>query len=71
MTRTVTGRRSVAKAITYRILIMSLDFVTIYLFTGAVRVALGFMIASNIYTTLGYLLHERVWARIGWGIHET
>ena len=71
MTRTVSGRRSVVKTITYRILIMSLDFVTIYLFTGAVRVALGFMIASNIYTTFGYLLHERIWARIAWGIHET
>lgn len=71
MSRTVTGRRSVAKSITYRLLIMSLDFVTIYLFTGAARVALGFMIASNIYTTLGYLLHERVWARIKWGIDDT
>ena len=70
MTRTVTGRRSVAKAFTYRVVIMSLDFMTIYLFTGAARVALGFMIASNIYTTLGYFLHERAWARIRWGIVE-
>jgi uncharacterized membrane protein len=70
MTRTVTGRRSVAKAMTYRVVIMSLDFMTIYLFTGTARVALGFMIASNIYTTLGYFLHERAWARIRWGIVE-
>ncbi len=68
MARTVAARRSVVKAITYRVLIMCLDFATIYLFTGTVKVALGFMIVSNIYTTLGYLLHERVWARIGWGI---
>jgi uncharacterized membrane protein len=39
MTRTVSARRSVAKAITYGILIMSLDFLTIYLFTGAVHIA--------------------------------
>ena len=71
MIRTVTGRRSIAKAITYRIVIMTLDFSTIYLFTGAMRVALGFMIASNVYTTLGYILHERVWARITWGINDT
>ena len=71
MTRTVTGRRSIAKAITYRIVIMTLDFSTIYLFTGTMRVALGFMIASNVYTTLGYVLHERVWARITWGINDT
>jgi hypothetical protein len=51
MLRTVTLRRSVVKAITYRIVIVCLDFLTVYLFTGAVRVALGFMIVSNIYTT--------------------
>ena len=65
-TRTVELRRSVTKAITYRVLIMCLDFITIYLFTGAVRVALGFMIVSNIYTTIGYFFHERIWARIQW-----
>ena len=50
---------------------MCLDFVTIYLFTGAVRVAIGFMIASNIYTTIAYFLHERLWAKLRWGIAET
>jgi uncharacterized membrane protein len=62
--------RSAVKAATYRVLIMCLDFLTIYLFTGAVRVALGFMIVSNIYTTVGYFLHERVWSRIQWGIDK-
>ena len=70
MSRIVSARRSVTKTITYRILIMSLDFLTIYLFTGAVRIAIGFMIASNTYTTLAYLLHERIWARIRWGIEK-
>ena len=68
--RVVSPRRSFVKAITYRVLIMSLDFVTIYLFTGALHVAVGFMIISNIYTSLSYLLHERLWARIQWGIEE-
>jgi uncharacterized membrane protein len=70
MSRTVKLRRSVVKAITYRIIILCLDFLTIYLFTGEVRVALGFMIVSNIYTTIGYFLHERAWSRIHWGIEE-
>jgi uncharacterized membrane protein len=70
MTRAVGARRSVVKTITYRMLIMSLDFLTIYLFTGTVRIALGFMIASNVYTTIGYLVHERIWARISWGIDK-
>lgn len=66
--RIVSRRRSLTKAITYRILIMCLEFVTIYLFTGTVRVAVGFMVASNVYTTIGYVVHERIWARIGWGV---
>jgi len=66
--RTASRRRSLAKAVTYRILIMCLDFATIYAFTGAMRVAVGFMIASNLYTTIGYFLHERAWARITWGL---
>ena len=70
MARVVRLRRSVVKAITYRIFIMCLDFITIYLFTRTVKVAVGFMIVSNIYTSVGYLLHERVWARIRWGTEE-
>lgn len=70
MARKVEVRRSVVKAITYRVFIMCLDFATIYLFTRTVKVAVGFMIASNIYTSVGYLLHERVWARVKWGVEE-
>jgi len=70
MARIVSRRRSLTKALTYRILITTLDFITIYLFTGAARVAFGFVIASNVYTTTCYILHERVWARINWGINE-
>jgi uncharacterized membrane protein len=47
---------------------MCLDFGTIYLFTGAIRIALGFMLASNVYTTVAYFAHERLWSRIKWGI---
>ena len=65
--RTVTRKRSVVKALTYRAFIVCLDFLVIYLFTGKVEVALGFMIVSNIYTTVAYFLHERLWARIHWG----
>ncbi len=70
MPRTVLLRRSVVKAVTYRVLIMCMDFGTIFLFTGAVKVALGFMVVSNIYTTIGYFFHERLWARIKWGVAE-
>jgi adenylylsulfate kinase len=60
----------VLKAMNYRAVIMGLDFSTINLFTGTVRVALGFMLASNVYTTAAYLAHERPWSRVKWGITE-
>ncbi len=69
--RVVSRRRSLAKATTYRIFIMCLDFITIYMFTGAVHIAIGFMIISNIYTSIGYILHERIWAKIQWGVDES
>lgn len=60
--------RSVIKAITYRSVIVCLDFLVIYLLTGKVRTAAGFMIISNIYTTVAYFVHERAWAGIRWGL---
>jgi uncharacterized membrane protein len=54
MTRIVSERRSLVKALTYRILIMCLDFGTIYVLSGTGRIALSFMIASNVYTSVTY-----------------
>ena len=61
-------KRSIVKAITYRAIIICLDFLVIYLLTGKVATAAGFMIISNIYTTVAYFLHERVWSGIKWGL---
>jgi uncharacterized membrane protein len=66
--RVVSRRRSVVKALSYRLVILTMDFLTVYLLTRTVRVALGFMVVSNIYTTILYVVHERVWARVQWGI---
>ena len=63
-----TLHRSIVKTISYRVTILILDFTAIYLFTGQIKIALGFMIVSNIYTTLGYFFHERIWEKIKWGI---
>lgn len=71
MARVVSTKRSIVKGITYRIIVMCMDFATIFLFTGKVSVAVGFMIASNVYTTVAYVVHERVWARVHWGIMDT
>jgi adenylylsulfate kinase len=62
-----TRKRSVVKAVTYRVVIIILDFTTIYIITGKVNVAFGFMLISNLYTTVAYYLHERIWSGIQWG----
>ncbi len=68
MNTTASRRRSIVKAITYRAIIVCLDFIVIYLLTRKLEMAVGFMVVSNIYTTLGYFLHERIWAHIRWGM---
>ena len=62
-----TLKRSIIKTITYRIVVLILDFSVIYLLTRRVVVAVSFMIVSNIYTTLAYFFHERIWDKIKWG----
>jgi len=59
--------RSVAKTLAYRLMIIAMDFVAVYLFTGKVKIALGFMLVSNLYTTVAYFIHERIWNGIHWG----
>jgi adenylylsulfate kinase len=55
------------KAITYRVVIARGGVLVVYLLTGQLKMAVGFMIVSNLYTTVGDLLHERIWACIRWG----
>lgn len=62
-----TLKRTLVKTISYRIAIIIFDFTAVYLFTGKVKIALGFMLVSNIYTSVGYFIHERVWDKIKWG----
>jgi adenylylsulfate kinase len=59
--------RSVVKTVTYRVVVLTLDFSVIYLFTKSVDVAVSFTILSNVYTTLAYFFHERIWDNIKWG----
>ena len=68
MNNRASRKRSIVKAVTYRGIIVVLDFLVIYLLTGKVATAAGFMIISNIYTTVAYFLHERVWAGLKWGL---
>ena len=62
-----TLKRSMVKTISYRTIIIILDFGTLYLFTGKIKVAVGFTIISNLYTTVAYFFHERIWDKVKWG----
>jgi uncharacterized membrane protein len=59
--------RSLVKVVTYRILIIILDFTVVYLLTGKFDIAFWFMLISNIYTSVAYYIHERIWNGISWG----
>jgi len=63
--------RSLVKAISYRIIVITLDFTVIYLLTRRYDVAFGFMVISNVYTAVAYYIHERIWNRIQWGKNTT
>jgi adenylylsulfate kinase len=62
-----TLKRSLVKTVSYRIVIIILDFTLVYLFTKKLTIATGFTLISNLYTTFGYFLFERLWNKIKWG----
>lgn len=60
-------KRTLAKTITYRILIIISDIIVLYLLTGSYDLTLTFVIASNAVTAVQYYFHERAWNGISWG----
>ena len=60
-------KRSVVKAVSYRIVVVIADFIAVYFFTGKIEIAIGFVVVSNVYTSVLYFLHERFWDRVAWG----
>ena len=59
--------RSVAKAITYRVLIILSNGIIVYLYTHQWRTTLDVMGISSVVSTLIYFVHERAWNHIHWG----
>jgi len=61
-------KRSFAKSVTFRILVIISDLVIILAFTHRYDLAIGVTVVTNIGSTILYYLHERFWAKIKWGI---
>ena len=60
-------KRSITKAISFRVLIIISDAIIIFAITKRYDLTLGVLIFSNIASTIFYFIHERVWNKIRWG----
>ncbi len=59
--------RSLVKTVTYRIIIIILNFIAVYLLTSRMNLAIDFTLISIVYLSIAYYVHERIWARLEWG----
>lgn len=62
-------RRSIAKAVTYRVISIMFDAVVAYAVTQSTQKTLIFILISNGISIVMYFVHERLWNRVPWGRH--
>lgn len=62
-------RRSLAKTLTYRIVIVLMIYIVTSLVTGNTKQALEITGWNTVLATVIYYLHERIWSKINWGRH--
>jgi uncharacterized membrane protein len=60
-------KRSVAKTISWRMVVIVSDSVVVYALTHKIELALSVMAATNLASIFLYYIHERVWNNIVWG----
>ena len=60
-------RRSIAKAVSYRVFATMLTFLIAWALTGELTIGLQIGVLDGVTKLLGYFLHERAWARVKWG----
>ena len=63
-------KRSIAKAITWRIIAVIITTLTAYFFTREVALSLGIGLVDSVIKMFTYYGHERLWNRIGFGRRE-
>jgi uncharacterized membrane protein len=64
-------RRSVAKAVTYRLFATSLVFGIAFLYTGSLGNAAKIGVSAAIAKTVLYYFWERLWSRTTWGMEAS
>jgi len=60
-------RRSIIKAITWRIFALLITIIVSFAILGSWSVSIAIGILSNLLKTLFYYIHERLWERTNWG----
>lgn len=60
-------KRSIAKAIVWRLLGITMMLLISFILTEDVEMAVDLTIWTNISSFIMYYLHERAWAKIKWG----
>jgi adenylylsulfate kinase len=60
-------KRSIIKAITFRVLILLSDSIIIFAITHRYDITVGVIFFSNFASTILYYFHERIWNNIHWG----
>jgi adenylylsulfate kinase len=61
-------RRSLMKAISWRILASLITVSLVFIFTGKIVLSLAVGITEVVVKMVFYFIHERIWSNIRWGI---
>lgn len=61
------NKRSLAKAISYRVLIVVTDAILVFFITKRADVTVLVVVLTNVMSTLMYFFHERAWSTVRWG----
>lgn len=59
--------RSVAKSITFRILVILSDIIIVYAVTHRYDLVIAVVLVRNLFSTVLYFFHERIWNSVHWG----
>ncbi len=62
-------RRSIAKAISWRVLASIITMSLVFIFTGRLLLSLEIGFTEIIVKMAFYFVHERTWLNIGWGTY--
>ncbi len=62
--------RSVAKAVSWRIMATVITSTLVFLFTGLWTISLAVGLVEFVIKSLVFYIHERAWFMIRWGTHD-